>query len=585
MHRARVCIQAGLEGGLLDEAIAEAQTMMALDDHLTLAARDLIVRVHLLRRDVAAASTELARLPLPATRAMLESLRGNAGAARTLLRSINTRWVDPSEVGEAYAWTGDFESATEAWEEALRQGTLDFAASVHSPFVGPQFWSDEWGADFLYRHFRQPEQLQTLHLPLHLPVQDGSGLTQADRESLMCERVQRVQAVMSLDHPLAVRHVAELMLELGSAGEAAAWLRDHAPTMVNDMDWNLAMAHVLLHMGPEHADEALHRANASISLARVLGNRLSSRVATQLRGESNTTFKVRELAQARALRRVSYIDEGSIELRCRAMLLRGNAVDLVREVAALQDRYIWASTTLAMCLQAAGRTQEAAQAMEDAIAEGDQDNAAGIAEAFAMMGAADRFFEWVDIAMKTDYQGLLRLAIAGSPFVPDSIAQSRRWHAVLERLNRSPAQLSAVQFSTARPVMPSEVFHSHLAGGRLEDAARMIRAGEFGEASADRAVTLLIQSLDEAQLERALQLQLQGEGRPFAERIEFALSMIDEGLLGDRTSRAYVTVLRRLEDSATGNEMLPELTRPERLAQYGMTRQDIAALEIASQFH
>jgi hypothetical protein len=35
----------------------------------------------------------------------------------------------------------------------------------------------------------------------------------------------------------------------------------------------------------------------------------------------------------------------------------------------------------------------------------------------------------------------------------------------------------------------------------------------------------------------------------------------------------------------TGNEMLPELTRPERLAQYGLTVQDIASLDIAAQFH
>jgi tetratricopeptide (TPR) repeat protein len=131
----------------------------------------------------------------------------------------------------------------------------------------------------------------------------------------------------------------------------------------------------------------------------------------------------------------------------RALLLLGRPSEAL-EAMEKESFEAWRLVGLPTVYHALGRKEEAAATMALLIDKYRTDAAYNIAYDFALLGEPDLAFEWLYKAVEYGDPGLSEIAVTPEFMVLEG---DPRWIPFLERLGKSPAQLSAVEFDVEAP--------------------------------------------------------------------------------------------------------------------------------------
>ena len=131
----------------------------------------------------------------------------------------------------------------------------------------------------------------------------------------------------------------------------------------------------------------------------------------------------------------------------RALLLLGEPDAALSEIEA-ESFEAWRMVGLPAVYHALGRNEESEKSLANLIENYEQDAAFNIAYIQAFRGETDLAFEWLDKAVRYGDPGLSEIAVTPEF---ESLKDDPRWHPFLEKLERSPRQLAAIDFKIAVP--------------------------------------------------------------------------------------------------------------------------------------
>jgi tetratricopeptide (TPR) repeat protein len=131
----------------------------------------------------------------------------------------------------------------------------------------------------------------------------------------------------------------------------------------------------------------------------------------------------------------------------RALLLMGEPEAALVETEA-ETFEAWRLVGLSAVLHALGRGDQADAALAELAEKYGTDAAYNIAYVYAFRGEPDEAFQWLETAVRYGDAGLSEIAVTPEF---ESLRDDGRWLPFLERLGKSPEQLSAIQFEVRRP--------------------------------------------------------------------------------------------------------------------------------------
>ncbi|MGB5621732.1 MAG: tetratricopeptide repeat protein, partial [Gammaproteobacteria bacterium] len=137
---------------------------------------------------------------------------------------------------------------------------------------------------------------------------------------------------------------------------------------------------------------------------------------------------------------------GAYGLLGRAYLLKGEPQEALAIIE--QEQSDWTLIELPLVYYALGRFDESDAVLAELIEKYQQYAAVNIAAIHAYRGEPDEVFGWLDKAIATNDPGLSETV--GDPLF-ENLYDDPRWRLFLERIGRSPAQLSAIEFEISLP--------------------------------------------------------------------------------------------------------------------------------------
>ena len=106
------------------------------------------------------------------------------------------------------------------------------------------------------------------------------------------------------------------------------------------------------------------------------------------------------------------------------------------------------AANLPIVYHALGRKAESDAALDALIARPGQDDALGIASVYAYRGEADKAFEWLDKAARSNEYGMAETV---TQYFFDGIHKDPRWLPFLRKIGCAPEQLAKIQFKVTLP--------------------------------------------------------------------------------------------------------------------------------------
>lgn len=137
-----------------------------------------------------------------------------------------------------------------------------------------------------------------------------------------------------------------------------------------------------------------------------------------------------------------------LEYNIGVALLQKNEPQSALAAMQRESMEVWRLIGLAMVQHALGQREESDAALASLHRQYADDAAFNIAYVHAFRNEADEAFDWLERARRNGDTGLVE--IANEPMFA-RIRLDPRWHALLERLGRSPGQLAAIEFEVRRP--------------------------------------------------------------------------------------------------------------------------------------
>ncbi|MGK7313042.1 MAG: tetratricopeptide repeat protein [Candidatus Longimicrobiales bacterium M2_2A_002] len=119
-----------------------------------------------------------------------------------------------------------------------------------------------------------------------------------------------------------------------------------------------------------------------------------------------------------------------------------------QEVLADEPMEFWRLIGQVHVYHALNRTDESDAALAELMARHEEDAAFNIAYALAYRGEVDRAFEWLDKAVEYEDPGLSEIFVYPQF---DALKHDPRWKDLLDRLDKSPEDLAAIEFEVDLP--------------------------------------------------------------------------------------------------------------------------------------